>query len=451
MGLDIHHYARKYERTVAQVHASAVSQRNKDLILGYRDACLLQQTCGKVRLIRALGLLLQQARILDKDFDTATREDIQRLVTSMLHHEPPYSAETIGTYKAVLKRFYTWLVNPHEFGPRATTPPIVSWIATTVRARDKHRLERLELLLPDDLQAALAVAHNPRDRALLNMLWESGSRIAELGNLQLKHVHRATHGFTLDLTGKTGRRAILLIASAPALAQWLNNHPFRHDPTAPLWVHYQYADKPRAIGYQTIRKLLIHHFRRAGIAKRIYPHLFRHSRATYVLASGIMTEAQAKAFFGWTPGTDMLSTYAHLLASDANNAILRENNLAPVTTPERSAAPRACPACNTLNNPDAAFCSKCTSMLDERRALLAGERDTAREDLLRELCTLIVERGLADDVARLVQRTGLGRGLATLADAEARSTGDAEPSTLRVGNLACNDAVVQRSNPLKHG
>jgi site-specific recombinase XerD len=416
MGLDIHHYTTKYERAVAQVQASQLSARNKELILGYRDACLLQQTCGKVRLIRTLGVLLQQATALGKDFDTATREDVQHLVTRMLARAPAYSAETLSTYKAVLKRFYTWLANPEGFGTRAVAPPIVSWITTHVRTRDKHRLERHDLLLPSDIQAALAVAHNPRDHALIRILWESGSRIAELGNLQLQHVTRATHGFTLDLTGKTGKRAILIIASAPALANWLNHHPFRHDPTAPLWVYYQYTTHAQHIAYQTIRKLLIRHFRRAGITKRIYPHLFRHSRATYVLASGLMTEAQAKAYFGWTPSTDMLSTYAHLLASDANNAILRENHLTPPSAPDQDVGtPRRCRACTTLNPADAAFCSQCASMLDERRALLAGERDTAREDLLRELCTLIVERGLAEDVARLVHRTGLGRGLQTLA------------------------------------
>lgn len=421
MGLDIHDYTSKYERAVAQVRASTASERNKDLILGYRDACLLQQTCGKVRLIRTLGVLIQQARALGKDFDQATREDLQRLVSTMLQREPAYSAETMGTYKAVLKRFFTWLMNPNEFGTRATAPTIVSWITTHVRTRDKHRLERHELLLPQDIQAALQIAHNTRDKALVSSLWESGGRIAELGNLQLQHVNRATHGFTLDLTGKTGKRSILLISSAPSLATWLNNHPFRHDPTAPLWVHYQYADHPRHIGYHTIRKLLQHLFKRAGITKRIYPHLFRHSRATYVLASGLMSEAQAKAFFGWTPSTDMLSTYAHLLASDANNAILRENHLAPNTTHEQEVSPpRMCTACNMLNAPDAAFCSGCAGMIDERRALLVGERDAAREDLLRELCTLLVDRGLADDVARLVHRTGLGRGLQQLATSQAQ-------------------------------
>jgi integrase len=331
-----------------------------------------------------------------------------------------YTAETIGSYKGVLKRFYTWLDNPGEFGPHATAPPIVRWITAHVRERDKHRLDRHDLLLPVEIQRVLAICHNPRDQALVSIMWETGGRVAEIGNLERRHVTRSTHGFTLDLTGKTGKRSILIISSAPALATWLNNHPFRDDPTAPLWVHYQYADRPRHLGYQAIRKLLVRHFQRAGIPKRIYPHLFRHSRATHCLATGIMTDAQAKAYFGWTPSTDMLSTYAHLLASDANNAILRENHLTPsMANQQEVATPKPCAACNTLNNPDAAFCSRCAGMLDERRALLMGERDTARDDLLRELCTLIVERGLADDVARLVYRAGLGQGLQTLATSDA--------------------------------
>jgi integrase len=421
MGLDIHHYGVQYERALVLVRTSELSARNKELILAYHDACLLQQTCGRVRLIRVLGVLMRHARALGKDFDVATKEDLQRLVTSMLTQD--YTAETVGSYKGILKRFYTWLDNPGEFGPKATAPPIVRWITAHVRERDKHRLERHDLLLPAEIQRVLAICHNPRDQALVSMMWETGGRVAEIGNLQLRHVTRSTHGFTLDLTGKTGKRSILVISSAPHLATWLNNHPFRNDGTAPLWVHYQYAEQPRHLGYQAIRKLLQLHFQRAGITKRIYPHLFRHSRATHCLATGIMTEAQAKAYFGWTPSTDMLSTYAHLLASDANNAILRENNLTPATTQERDVgAPRSCTACNTLNNPTAAFCTRCTSVLDERRALLAGERDAAREDLLRELCALIVERGLADDVARLVHRAGLGRGLQTLAVSESRSS-----------------------------
>src|SRR5581483_3326739 len=200
MGLDIHHYDDKYERAMLLVASSAISQRNKDLIFAYRDACFLHQTCGKVRLLRALPVLVLFAQALGKDFDAATRDDLRALVAGLLDRRPAYSAETIGTYKAILKRFYTWLLNPDEFGPRCVAPPLVSWITTHVRTRDKHRLERHDLLLPTEIQRVLSICHNPRDQALVSMLWETGGRIAELGNLQLCHVARGAHGFELSHT-----------------------------------------------------------------------------------------------------------------------------------------------------------------------------------------------------------------------------------------------------------
>jgi len=323
--LDIHNYEAKFQQAAAQVNASTISERNKTLILAYRDASLLQQTCGKVRLIRVMGALRLFARQLGKDFDAATREDVQRLVSGMLAQQPAYSPETIGTYKAILKRFYTWLTAPAEFSARAPAPPLVSWITTHVRTRDKKKLQRNQLLLPSDIEQVITVTQNTRDKALTAVLWETGGRIAEIGNLQLKHATKTDVGYILEVTGKTGTRSVLIVSSAPLLAQWLNVHPFHSDPEAPLWVHYQHRPQAEQMKYDTIRTLLRNQFRHANVNKRVYPHLFRHSRATYVLASGLMTEAQAKAYFGWTPNTDQLATYAHLLASDANTAILREN------------------------------------------------------------------------------------------------------------------------------
>src|ERR1043166_3145341 len=156
--LDIHNYPRMFAHAEAQVQQSEISQRNKELIFAYRDACLLRQTCGKVRLIRVLGVLLLFARALRKDFDQASREDIQPLVAQLLTRQPSYSAQTIGTYKAILKRFYTWLGNPAEFSTRAPAPSLVSWITTHVRTKDKKKLQRGDLLLPGDIKGVLTAS-----------------------------------------------------------------------------------------------------------------------------------------------------------------------------------------------------------------------------------------------------------------------------------------------------
>src|SRR5262245_5022296 len=116
--LDIHRYEKKFEYTQRAVRDGALSDRNKALIFGYRDACLLKNVCGKVRLLRVMGALATMGTSLGKDFDTATRQDFESLLSKLLLRDPPYSPQTLGTYKAMLRSFMTWVVTPDEFPTR---------------------------------------------------------------------------------------------------------------------------------------------------------------------------------------------------------------------------------------------------------------------------------------------------------------------------------------------
>lgn len=433
--IDIHNYPLLYARAEAQIRNSELSQHSKDLIAQFCSACLLQQTCGKVRLIRTMGVLLLTARQLGKELDQATHEDLQTLVTRWMTRQPPYSVQTLSTYKAIIKRFYTWLNSPADFGTRASAPVLVSWITTHVRSKEKKKLQRNELLTPADVERVITVCRNPRDKALISMLWETGGRIAEIGNRQIKDAVPATVGYTLEVNGKTGVRSPLIVSSAPLLAQWLNNHPFKTDPEAPLWVRQQ-CTKPLPVLYQALRKLIHDYFQQAGITKRVYPHLFRHSRATYVLASGLMTEAQAKAYFGWSPNSEQLATYAHLLASDANAAILRENNLVPKQERVEELRAISCYRCHELNAPTNDYCTKCNAVINLQKAYEHQQLHDAKEHLLRSLFKVLVDRGLVDEAARAVHDAGLGPTLKAIALHE---TGEQ--------NIASNTPVKQELPP----
>ena len=410
MTVDIHDYDLKFAAAERQVRDCELSQRNKALILGYRDACILKGTCGRVRLIRILGVLVLFARLVKKDFDTLTRPDVESIVTSLLTRKPAYSPETIGTYKAMLKNFLTWVVVPNEF-PTKTPPALVSWMTCHVRKRDKHRLERNDLLTPQDIEALLAVCHNQRDSCLVAILWETGARVAEIGNLLLRNITKNEHGYELSLTGKTGQRSPMIVSSAPYLSAWLAVHPFKSNPDSPLWVHYHFKNVPVPLRYNTIRKLLKRYFERAGIKKPFHPHTFRHSRATWVLGNAIMSEQQAKRYFGWVASSDMLSTYSHLIDGDCNDAILRENNLAPVQKKAHDLAPTPCAICGELNLPRADYCVKCGAVLNLRRAY---EHDQAHDGLSMAIFKLLVEKGLLDEAAKAVHDAGLGSALKRL-------------------------------------
>jgi hypothetical protein len=96
------------------------------------------------------------------------------------------------------------------------------------------------------------------------------------------------------------------------------------DPESWLWIT-KYNRKSREryslMDGQSIRKLLEKISRKAGISKRVYPHLLRHSRATHL--ASFLTEAQMKEFFGWTQSSKMAATYVHLSGRDVDNALLK--------------------------------------------------------------------------------------------------------------------------------
>jgi hypothetical protein len=294
-------------------------------------------------------------------------------------------------------------------------PPEISWIRSHVRKRDQPRLERHHVLTPKDIDAMIRACDSVRDRALIASLWEKGPRISEEGNLQIKHVTKHEYGFTIDMTGKTGHRNVLIISAAPYLAQWLAMHPYANDPDAPLWLHSNNPTSARHVEYAGLRAILKRALKHAGITKRVYPHLFRHSRCTYVLAMGIMNEQQAKAYFGWTPDSTVVATYAHLIDQDANDAILRENNLGRPQEKAAQMMPRSCPTCNELNTASNQYCTRCTAVLDITTAYNTAQQQEQTHAVMLRVLEVLVKKGLLDEAADEVHRAGLGPALKTLA------------------------------------
>jgi integrase/recombinase XerD len=413
MALDIHNFERQYDLALANLARGTTSARNQALIRAFCDACLLRQVCGKVRLIRSVGALGVMAHHLGKDFPDATREDLERLLGALIARKPVYSNETLATYKRILRRFMTYVLVPDQFPNVKPLPPRIAWITTHIRRRDRASVKRSDLLSPADVDALLKAANNERDRAFIASLWEAGPRIAEIGNMQIKHVTRNAYGYSLDITGKTGTRSPLVVSAAPYLSAWIAMHPKRDDPEAPLWVQHQ-SHEP--MEYRSITMMLKRLFHRAGIKKPYHPHIFRHSRVTYVIANAIMNEQQAKTYFGWTPDSDMLgSTYAHLIDTDVNNAILRENNMAPHQVAQRDLQPQQCRICHELSPPGAEYCQSCNAVLDLKKAYEHQQLHDLKEELFARMFKVMVERGLVDEAAKEIHDANLGSVLKRLA------------------------------------
>ncbi|WP_432422226.1 tyrosine recombinase XerC [Robbsia betulipollinis] len=132
-----------------------------------------------------------------------------------------------------------------------------------------------------------------RDRAMLELFYSSGLRLAELVGLDAHYTdaagYRSEGWIDLDsadvtVTGKGGRRRAVPIGSkaVAALRAWLAVRPawVRADPH-PLFLSVRGARMSPSVVRLTVKRLA----REAGIPANVHPHVLRHSFATHVLQS----------------------------------------------------------------------------------------------------------------------------------------------------------------------
>jgi integrase len=182
------------------------------------------------------------------------------------------------------------------------------------------------MLSESDVLKLLEYSEYIRDKAIIALLWDIGARIGEIGTLHIKHVSFDEHGAIVNVRGKTGYRRVRAVWSVEYLKDWLQVHPEGYNPDAPLWVTLNSKENLlEPFLYGAIRMMLQRIAKKAGINKRIHPHLFRHSRATYM--ANYLTEAQMNVYFGWTQGSDMPGVYVHLSGRDVDDAVLKANGI----------------------------------------------------------------------------------------------------------------------------
>jgi integrase len=412
--IDIHNYDKQYESTRRSVRNADISERNKELILDFERTCFLKEALSKPRRIKLMGALIILARdYARRDFDKMDRKVIEEVILKIDTRED-YSVWTKQSYRTIIKKFLKWLHQGDNYKTIHGYPEIVSWINTNVKKKDKPKVQASDLLTELEVKRLMDVAEHPRDKAFVSMIYELGARIGEIGNLRIKDVTRDDHSYIVDLRGKTGHRTPRIVISDPYVTAWLNIHPMKDDTHSPLWVLMGNRDKCRPMEYGTFRKLILRLRKKARIKKRLYPHLFRHTRVTHLLTNKQINEAQAKVYFGWVPSSTMLSEYSHLISSDVNNAILEIHGIRTSESKESLLKPRQCPRCSTINAKDARFCQKCSSILDVNAALDLDQQRRSGDELMAKLMKdpeimqtivkRIAEMGLRDKLLKDISR-----------------------------------------------
>ncbi|MGI0060113.1 MAG: tyrosine-type recombinase/integrase, partial [Nitrosotalea sp.] len=237
--------------------------------------------------------------------------------------------------------------------------PIVSWI-TPGSFHDKYETIQAKDLLTDEeilnlIQSVKKIGgkYVKRNIAMIFCLFEGSYRPGELLAIKLDGVTFNTDFVRVHTTGKTGPKSLALVASLVPLKEWLAEHPKGDDPDTYLWFH---NNENNVIRYGQFYDVIAKARKTAGIKKRVWPYLFRHSALTYYSKR---LGNVAKLYGNWSQSSHMLSRYEHLASSDQEDAILKLYGLKKQDDSNCILFSKICPACKESNSSDKSHCTKC--------------------------------------------------------------------------------------------
>lgn len=289
-----------------------------------------------------------------------------------------YSAGSWNTYVMCIRAVYKW---------RGLTAAVEHLKFKRIRRADYIKTK---ILSEQEIKNMLRSAESPRDRAFIAVLAATGARRGEMLGLQLRDVQVRPYGYDLVLTGKTGTHPSppIVLSYAKILRVWLEHHPRRDDPDAPLWT------KRKGGSLEGIRRVQAHNIVKkaaaaAGIKRNVHMHMFRHTENT-LLTKRHVPAAARKKLHGWSPTSNTPSIYEHLTDGDAVEAVLRGHG---IMKPVESLAadnmkPVECGYCHELNPSGNKYCSFCGIPLDTEAAAKMVEREKKRDLLASRVAEL---------------------------------------------------------------
>ena len=339
---------------------SNISETNKQLIRRFQTNLL---STGQAKEYRA-SKLGSQLRIICLSIQKNLNEFEKGHAEEVIMHfngKSNLSPTTQSDYKKCLKQFFKWYKkeDPRLDEPNVNIRKFYEFIEEVKTGVPINKADPSLVITDDDCKVIVEKGCNTtREKAMIDVLHESGCRAGEFLNIKLRDIQiRDTHA-EIRLDGKTGVRTIFLTRSLPNLLKWIDIHPFKDDTNSFLWLCQSHSQMNEPMKHRATMKLVAKCVGRSELKKKKNLHWFRHSRAT-ILAPKMTTPMLCK-FMGWTLNSNQVATYCHLSVKDLEDVFLSINGLKPKE--EDVNQPIKC-ICGTLNNPNERYCFKCCKPL----------------------------------------------------------------------------------------
>lgn len=242
-------------------------------------------------------------------------EELRRYLDSL--YRAGLSGRSIARRVVTLRNFYRFLLAEG----RIASDPTENLAAPRVWHKIPHFLNRDEV----DRLLAAPQGSKPtrlRDRAMLELLYATGLRVSELCSVRMGEIEFELGA--LRTTGKGNKQRVVPVgrAALAAVKDYLKDARgklLRGRPSPFLFVTARGGGLTR----QAFWKLMAGYGRKAGISRRLTPHVVRHSFATHLLEGG----ADLRSVQAMLGHADISTTqiYTHVVRSRLRHTVDRHH------------------------------------------------------------------------------------------------------------------------------
>ncbi len=301
------------------------------------------------------------------DMDRAMlRSYLAWLATNGRSGSEGYARVSVARKLTVLRSFYRYLVQEGLF--RST--PVPSGRSFRIKMQKplpgflgKGEVERL-LEAPDDTTPLGA-----RDRAILEVLYSCGIRLAEIQELDVTNVYLSRQELLVRGKGSKERWVVFGEPAQAALAHYLEDaRPLLAAGMERALFTNRYGKR---LSRRSIEKLVRSYAARAGTRDGVHPHTLRHTFATHMLEGGADLRVIQELLGHASPTTTQI--YAHVTKQEALAAYLTHHPRSdlPSATPDNEMSDRR-------NLPEPTL-SKGSLSTSGPQGTLAGPTEAAQE------------------------------------------------------------------------
>lgn len=339
---------------------------------------------------------------LDKPYEEATRDDIDNYRTFLKktptllrkkikkakkngedHTQIELDSNEIATYITqytlesycnLIKRFYIWLYNRDNL-ENGEVPYLVKHLQKTKELNKPKVIEPNRLIKPNEALKFVEVTNKPRDKAIMSLLFEANIRAGELVALNIGDVQdEGDFGF-INVDGKTDKRRPGICDSLIYIRKWINEHPFKDNPNAPLFIGLS----PNGMHGRLTRRGATHIVARVAkeikFDKKYNLHFWRHSGIDDDYKSNKFNERDLKFRNGWSEKSEEHLRYVHYGEEESNRKYFEAKGIkiSKENTISKALEPKICTKCKELypseehlwkHPPTARFCL-CGQVLDK--------------------------------------------------------------------------------------